>query len=122
MNATANADPRWADIVARNRGADGRFYYSVRTTGVYCRPSCGSRLARPENVAFHLTKDDAERAGFRPCKRCKPEQLPLNEQHAARIAEACRRIQSAEKAPSLETLAREAGFSPYHFHRLFKAF
>ena len=70
-------DPRWAAIVARSADADGQFFYSVRTTGVYCRPSCASRRALPENVAFHATRADAERAGFRPCKRCRPDQPTL---------------------------------------------
>jgi AraC family transcriptional regulator of adaptative response/methylated-DNA-[protein]-cysteine methyltransferase len=65
-------DPRWSAVVARDRTADGAFYYSVKTTGVYCRPSCAARLAHPKNVRFHLTRADAERAGFRACKRCKP--------------------------------------------------
>jgi AraC family transcriptional regulator of adaptative response/methylated-DNA-[protein]-cysteine methyltransferase len=67
-----SADPRWLQVVKRNPEADGRFWYSVRTTGAYCRPSCAARLARPQNVRFHDTPEDAERAGFRPCKRCKP--------------------------------------------------
>ena len=67
-------DPRWAQVLARDAGADGSFYYSVKTSGVYCRPSCAARPARPENVAFHLTAADAEQDGFRPCKRCKPDQ------------------------------------------------
>ena len=70
----ANNDPRWISIVGRDLSADGTFYYSVKSTGVYCRPSCPSRLARPENVHFHPTYEDAERAGFRPCKRCKPNE------------------------------------------------
>lgn len=69
----ASQDPRWQDVVSRNQAADGRFYYSVASTGVYCKPSCAARLARPENVRFHASVGDAERAGFRPCKRCKPE-------------------------------------------------
>ncbi len=69
--ATQN-DPRWALIVARDALVDRTFYYSVKTTGVYCRPSCAARLARPENVQFHGTCEEAEKAGFRPCKRCKP--------------------------------------------------
>ena len=101
--------------------ADGKFFYSVSTTGVYCRPSCGARLARPENVRFHATCADAERAGFRPCKRCKPNQPPLVEQHAAKVAEICRLIEAAETVPSLEKLASHAGLSTYHFHRVFKA-
>lgn len=75
-------DPRWASVVARNPEADGTFYYSVKTTGVYCRPSCAAWLARPENVRFHTTCEDAEKAGFRPCKRCKPIQPSLKEAHA----------------------------------------
>lgn len=67
-------DPRWEALVSRDRGADGTFVYSVRTTGVYCRPSCGSRLPNRENVGFYATPADAERAGFRACKRCKPDQ------------------------------------------------
>src|SRR5512145_1496039 len=85
-------DPRWASIVAKSVGADGSFYYSVRTTGVYCRPSCPARRARPENVQFHATREDAERAGFRPCRRCRPDQPSLAERQAAKVANACRRI------------------------------
>jgi len=66
-------DPRWSAVMARDRSADGTFCYSVSTTGVYCRPSCPARLAKPCNVRLHRTRGDAERAGFRPCKRCKPD-------------------------------------------------
>lgn len=117
--ATKN-DARWASVVARNSEADGKFYYSVKTTGVYCRPSCAARLARPENVRFYATCAEAEQAGFRPCKRCKPNQASLIEQHAAKIAEACRLIEEASEAPSLEQLADRVGLSVYHFHRVFK--
>jgi AraC family transcriptional regulator of adaptative response/methylated-DNA-[protein]-cysteine methyltransferase len=72
--AATMVDARWAAVTARDPAADGGFVYSVCTTGVYCRPSCGARQARPEHVAFHLTAADAERAGFRPCKRCRPDQ------------------------------------------------
>src|SRR5262245_27184674 len=72
---TIDRDPRWAAVVARDRSADGTFYCAVVTTGIYCRPSCAAR-PKPENVRFHLTRADAERAGFRACKRCKPDQLP----------------------------------------------
>ena len=114
-------DPRWAAIVARDARADGSFFYSVKTTGVYCRPSCAARLPRPQNVAFHISRAQAERAGFRPCKRCKPDQPGLAEQHAARIAAVCRLIESSEDAPNLDTLAAHAGMSTYHFHRVFKS-
>ncbi|HEY0505718.1 MAG TPA: methylated-DNA--[protein]-cysteine S-methyltransferase [Lysobacter sp.] len=74
MNAIpTELDPRWADVCARNRSADGRFVYSVRTTGVYCRPSCGARRPLPGNVRFHATPADAQRAGFRACRRCRPD-------------------------------------------------
>jgi AraC family transcriptional regulator of adaptative response/methylated-DNA-[protein]-cysteine methyltransferase len=114
-------DPRWAAVVARDPKADGKFFYSVRTTGVYCRPSCGSRRARRENVAFHATAAAAERAGFRPCKRCKPDQASLASQHAATVARICRRIEAADKPLSLAALASDAHMSRYHFHRVFKA-
>jgi AraC family transcriptional regulator of adaptative response/methylated-DNA-[protein]-cysteine methyltransferase len=73
-------DPRWAAVAARDRAADGTFYYSVKTTGVYCRPSCAGRLPNPKNVRFHRTRADAERAGFRACKRCKPDQAARESQ------------------------------------------
>lgn len=113
-------DPRWASVLARDSAADGKFYYAVRTTGVYCRSSCAARPARPENVRFHVTREEAEQAGFRPCKRCRPDQPPLAEQHAAKVAEICRLIENAETVPNLEQLAEHAGLSVYHFHRIFK--
>jgi AraC family transcriptional regulator, regulatory protein of adaptative response / methylated-DNA-[protein]-cysteine methyltransferase len=114
-------DPRWQTVIARDASADGAFYYCVKTTGVYCRPSCAARLPRPENVAFHATREAAEQAGFRPCKRCKPDQGALRERQAAIIAEICRMIEAAEEPPTLAALAAKAGMSPHHFHRLFKA-
>ncbi len=107
--------------MAKDAKADGTFVFAVRTTGVYCRPSCPSRPARRENVEFHLTGAEARAAGFRPCKRCKPDESSLREQHARLVAEACRLIETATRAPTLETLARQAGMSPFHFHRVFKA-
>jgi AraC family transcriptional regulator, regulatory protein of adaptative response / methylated-DNA-[protein]-cysteine methyltransferase len=121
LAAATVSDPRWAAVVSRDAGADGKFFYSVRTTGVYCRPSCGARSARPENVEFHATAADAESAGFRPCKRCKPDQVPLAEQHAKTIADLCRLIESAEHVPTLEQLSNHAGLSAFHLHRVFKA-
>ncbi len=119
--AATQQDPRWASVLARSPAADGSFFYSVRTTGVYCRPSCAARLARPENVEFHVTRQQAEQAGFRPCRRCKPDQPSLSEQHAVIVTEACRLIETSEGVPSLETLATHAGMSVFHFHRIFKA-
>ena len=83
--AVTLADPRWAAVRARDAGADGRFFYSVASTGVYCRPSCGARTPRPENVSFHASRTDAEAAGFRPCKRCRPDLPPLAERQAAMV-------------------------------------
>ena len=111
-------DPRWPAVVARDPTADGAFFYSVRTTGVYCKPSCAARLARPENVRFHATCQDAERAGFRPCKRCRPDEDA--DRRAETIARICRVIAEASQTPRLDALAAEAGMSPYHFHRVFK--
>lgn len=114
-------DPRWAQVLARDASADGAFYYSVRTTGVYCRPSCAARPARPENIAFHLSIADAERAGFRACKRCKPGAPSLAAAHATKVAALCRWIESADHVPTLDELADAADWSPYHLHRIFKA-
>ena len=121
LAAATVSDPRWAAVIARDPKADGQFFYSVRTTAVYCRPSCGARAARPENVEFHWTAADAERAGFHPCKRCKPDQPALSDQHAATVAELCRLIENADAAPRLEQLANHAGLSTYHLHRIFRA-
>ncbi|CFB62174.1 bifunctional DNA-binding transcriptional regulator/O6-methylguanine-DNA methyltransferase Ada [Pandoraea apista] len=117
----ATDEAKWAAVVARDKHADGEFFYSVRTTGVYCRPSCGARRARRENVAFHTDMAAAERAGFRPCKRCKPDQGALDTRHAALVTAACRRIETAEEPPRLEALAADAGLSPHYFHRLFRS-
>ena len=119
--AKVRADPRWAAVSDRDPEADGRFFYSVRTTGVYCRPSCPSRRAKPENIAFYATAADAERAGFRACRRCKPDQLSIAAANAAKVAELCRYIERADQPPTLEQLARRSGISPFHLHRLFKA-
>jgi AraC family transcriptional regulator of adaptative response/methylated-DNA-[protein]-cysteine methyltransferase len=121
LAAATEGDPRWASVAARSPAADGTFFYSVKTTGVYCRPSCAARVPRPENVRFHPTREDAENAGFRPCKRCKPDQPSLIEQHAAMVTEACRLIEASDGVPTLEDLAKEAGVSSFHLHRVFKA-
>lgn len=115
------ADSRWISVMARTPQADGQFFYAVKTTGVYCRPSCASRTPRPENVCFFQTTTDAERAGFRPCQRCKPEQRSIGERHVVMVANLCRQIESAETPPKLETLAQSAQMSSSHLHRIFKA-
>jgi AraC family transcriptional regulator of adaptative response/methylated-DNA-[protein]-cysteine methyltransferase len=116
----ASDDARWEAVRRRDPAADGQFLYSVATTGVYCRPSCAARSARRENVAFHATPADAERAGFRPCKRCRPDLAPRPEREARMIARACRTIETADEPPSLDKLAAASGLSPAYFHRTFK--
>jgi AraC family transcriptional regulator, regulatory protein of adaptative response / methylated-DNA-[protein]-cysteine methyltransferase len=114
-------DPRWARVVARDRSADGQFWYSVATTGVYCRPSCPSRTANPKNVTLHDTLAAAKATGFRPCKRCKPDGEPLEAENAALVAKACRLIEESEETLSLAALADAVGLSISYFHRMFKA-
>lgn len=123
MNALQSTkdDPRWAALLARDPAYDGRFVYSVRTTGVYCRPSCPSRAALPRNVAFHADCAAAEAAGFRPCKRCRPRQASPADTRAALMERICRVIEAAPEPPRLAVLARHARMSPFHFQRVFKA-
>ena len=119
--ATMTDEERYEAVRRRAKAFDGVFWYSVRTTGVYCRPNCAARLARRENVAFHMSCEAAEAAGFRPCKRCRPTGLSKEAEHAAAVARACALIERAEDMPSLDALSRAAKLSPYHFHRTFKA-
>lgn len=118
-NQEAAASWRWRALAERDAEADGAFVFAVRSTGVYCRPSCPSRRAKPENIRFFDLPREAEAAGFRPCKRCRPNELSLRQTRAFAIEAACRTIEAADKAPPLEALAREAGLSPHYFHRIF---
>ena len=117
----AEQDPRWHSVINRDASADGSFVYAVKTTGIYCRPSCPSRTAKPKNVTFFGTCNEAEAAGYRACQRCNPSGHSLAETNAAVIAEACRLIEAAEQPPRLDDLAAAVGMSPFHFHRQFKA-
>jgi AraC family transcriptional regulator, regulatory protein of adaptative response / methylated-DNA-[protein]-cysteine methyltransferase len=117
--ATEN-DPRWAQVVARDESADGTFWYSVQTTGVYCRPSCPSRTANPKNVSFHGDLRSAKATGFRACRRCNPDGASQSAQHGALVAKACRLIDQSEESIPLEILAKAVGLSASYFHRLFK--
>ena len=114
-------DPRWARVLARDRSADGTFWYSVVTTGVYCRPSCPSRTANPKNVQIHDTLSDAKATGFRPCKRCRPDGSSIDAENVAIVACACRLIEKSEEEPSLNELAKAVGRSASYFHRNFKS-
>jgi AraC family transcriptional regulator of adaptative response/methylated-DNA-[protein]-cysteine methyltransferase len=114
-------DPRWARIVARDKAADGHLWYSVVTTGVYCRPSCPSRAANAKNVQLHDSLEGAKATGFRPCKRCNPDGLSADAENVALVAKVCRIIEESEEEPSLEELSKAVGRSPSYFHRMFKA-
>lgn len=117
---TATSDPRWAAVMARDPQADGQFYYAVTSTGIYCRPSCTSRLPRLENVKFFSTPIAAETAGFRACQRCKPNQQGVSDAYAEKIIHACRLLESNESTPSLAELASAVGLSKDYFQRIFK--
>lgn len=119
--AAVEADPRWARVLARDRSADGQFWYSVATTGIYCRPSCPSRAANPRNVGLHDSLAQAKATGFRPCKRCNPDGPSADIENAAIVARACRLIEESEEVPTLADLAQAAGLSTGYFHRLFKS-
>jgi AraC family transcriptional regulator, regulatory protein of adaptative response / methylated-DNA-[protein]-cysteine methyltransferase len=110
----------WAAVERRDAAADGRFFYGVVTTGVYCRPGCASRLPLRKNTRFFETVAAAKAAGLRPCKRCRPDEASADARHVAAIEKACALIRTSETMPSLADLAAEAAISRFHFHRVFK--
>jgi AraC family transcriptional regulator of adaptative response/methylated-DNA-[protein]-cysteine methyltransferase len=114
-------DARWTAVVNRDAAADSAFVYAVRTTGIYCRPTCPSRRPRRENAEFHSDATAAERAGYRPCQRCRPREASLAQRRAESVSRACRLIEASEDLPSLDELAQAAGLSRFHFHRVFKS-
>jgi AraC family transcriptional regulator of adaptative response/methylated-DNA-[protein]-cysteine methyltransferase len=118
--ASITSDPRWAQVLARDKMADGQFWYSVATTGIYCRPSCPSRTANPKNVGLHTSLTEAKATGFRACKRCNPDGEALDAINAATVAKVCRLIEDSEEIPSLTELAEAVELSPGYLHRLFK--
>jgi AraC family transcriptional regulator of adaptative response/methylated-DNA-[protein]-cysteine methyltransferase len=119
--AYADDDGRWAAVRDRDECADGYFLYAVRTTGVYSTPSCGARSARREHVVFFDNAALARAAGYRPCRRCRPDEPNLYERYAYAVTKACRMIEESARPPSLAELADAAGFSRFHFHRVFRA-
>jgi AraC family transcriptional regulator, regulatory protein of adaptative response / methylated-DNA-[protein]-cysteine methyltransferase len=110
----------WAALERRDPGGAAGFFYGVRTTGVYCRPGCTSRLPLRKNTLFFETTDAAEAAGLRPCKRCRPTDGSPAERHLGAIERACALLKNSETMPRLADLASAAGISRYHFHRVFK--
>ncbi|WP_184502949.1 bifunctional transcriptional activator/DNA repair enzyme AdaA [Streptomyces botrytidirepellens] len=120
VSSYVDDDERWRAVLRRDRQADGVFYYSVRTTGIYSRPSCVSRPARRANTVFFTDPEAAERAGYRPCRRCRPREDSAHASYVTAIAKTCELIHEASETPNLDTLAEAAGFSRFHFHRVFK--
>ena len=110
----------WAALERRDAAADGEFFYGVRTTGVYCRPGCASRLPLRKNTMFFETTAAAEAAGLRPCKRCRPTDGSAASRHVAAVERACALLRNSDTMPSLAELADAAGISRFHFHRVFK--
>src|SRR4051812_530946 len=117
----AGADASWDAVLSRDRSADGRFVYAVTSTGVYCRPSCPSRRPRRDRVRFFDAPDSARVAGFRACKRCKPDEAAAApDPWIEKVRRACVYLSNVDGHPSLATLAARLGGSPYHFQRNFK--
>jgi AraC family transcriptional regulator of adaptative response/methylated-DNA-[protein]-cysteine methyltransferase len=117
MTAVIDPDAAWRAVLARDRTADGTFVTGVLTTGIYCRPSCAARHPKRENVRFFATGAEAAATGLRACLRCLPDDVARD---AEAVNKALRLLAGAEEAPSLEALAEACGYSPFHFHRLFK--
>jgi AraC family transcriptional regulator, regulatory protein of adaptative response / methylated-DNA-[protein]-cysteine methyltransferase len=120
-NATATANWRWQAVLDRDQALDGEFVYAVKTTGVYCRPSCASRVAKRVNVCFFDTTTDAAAAGFRACKRCHPDGVSAEHARNEMVNAACERIKQSTTNLTLDGLAEASGLSPHHFHRVFKS-
>ncbi|MBV8148282.1 MAG: methylphosphotriester-DNA--protein-cysteine methyltransferase family protein, partial [Candidatus Eremiobacteraeota bacterium] len=116
----SHQDHYWQAVAERDAAQDGKFFFGVTTTGVFCRPSCPARRPLRRNVRFFRNAREAQRDGLRACKRCRP--LETSDPIAERIAAACRYIEAHrdEKIP-LELLARQTGWSRFHFQRRFKA-
>lgn len=114
-------EERWRAVRDGDEAADGKFYYVVRTTGIYSRPSCVARLANRENVEFHATLEEVRARGYRPCRRCHPDEPVLNRYYADTVARACLLMDEALAPPNLDLVARSAGYSRFHFHRMFKS-
>ena len=114
----ANANQKWSMVLARDAKADGRFVYAVKSTGVFCRPTCPSRRPKLENVEFFDSPNQAQQAGYRACRRCTP--LERNQQ-AQKVEAACRYIDdNLDITLSLTAISKHVAISPFHFQRMFK--
>ncbi|USP77074.1 dna repair and transcription factor [Curvularia clavata] len=116
---------RWRALTVRDANANGHFIYSVKSTNIYCRPTCPGRLARRANVGFYATWREAEAAGFRACKRCKPNSTVVEDPQEHAVKKACGLIEEALKsedagASRLQNLAKKVGLTPRYFHKIFK--
>ena len=114
------ADDKWAQLVQRDRHTNGTFFYGVVTTGVYCRPTCSSRLPNRKNVRFFETWEEAEKAGYRPCKKCHPNEQDWQDSQTLAVLKACKMIKESDGPMNLGEMANRVGLSPFHFHRMFK--
>lgn len=112
-----DTDRAWSAFSARDRSFDGQFVGAVKTTGIYCKPSCAARHPLRQNVDFYADGEAARAAGFRACLRCKPDEIGRDREA---VAKALTLLERAEEVPGLETLALAVGYAPHHFHRLFK--
>lgn len=121
INDITADDSRWQAVETRDSRADGKFVFAVKTTGIFCRPSCTARHPLRKNILFFADPNCAKEAGFRPCKRCQPDKIAPEQQRAERIIQACRIIESSSEPLTLEALAARVAMSPFHFHRLFKS-
>jgi AraC family transcriptional regulator, regulatory protein of adaptative response / methylated-DNA-[protein]-cysteine methyltransferase len=115
-----NDDARWAGVLRKDANVDGQYVFAVKTTGIYCRPSCPARTPLRANVVFYGTAQVARADGFRACLRCAPDGLSKREQQTQAILQACRSIEASSERLSLNALAEQVGLSPHHFHRMFK--
>ncbi|MDG9924582.1 MULTISPECIES: bifunctional DNA-binding transcriptional regulator/O6-methylguanine-DNA methyltransferase Ada [unclassified Pseudomonas] len=114
-------DHCWQAVCDRDAGQDGRFFFAVKSTGIYCRPSCPARRPRRDNVSFHTNAASAEAAGFRPCRRCSPTGKSSAEQLDELVIAACRLLENSDTPPTLDWLATRIGLSASHLTRAFKA-
>lgn len=121
LNDATLDESRWLAVETRDNRKDAEFVFAVRTTGIFCRPSCSARHPLRKNVLFFAGSADAQAAGFRPCKRCQPDKLAPELQRAERVTQACRIIETSNSPLTLNELASQVAMSPFHFHRLFKS-